>query len=453
MAQNPAPNPLRKTLYQRFDDDQPLEPGAPFYEPVYQRAGVEDPVRLMFDRICMGTAQSLCCFSGFRGSGKSTELLRLKQDLENEGYVVLYANALKYLNPSQEVDIASLLLVLAGSFSDALEKKSIQIGTENYWDRFVHFLTKTQVDVAELGFKVGADDVGAELKLNLSTTPTLRQKIAEELANHLGELKKNVDKFFEDGVKAIKAHYGEETEVVFLFDQLEQIRGSLSNEESVIHSVEVLFAQHYRDLKMPYVHMVYTVPPWLKFVHPGGLRIELLPSVRQWNNDEHRTLYHSGWESLRSLVKRRFDSDADFITVFGEPLENNPLLDRLVGACGGHFRDLLLLVRETVLRTKTFPVTNAEIDAAITAVRGDFLPIAIEDAEWLNHIARVRDSGLRSVAAADVGRLARFLDTHMVLFYCNGDEWYDIHPLIREEVAEIVAREAAARALVAPTPL
>ena len=32
------------------------------------------------------------------------------------------------------------------------------------------------------------------------------------------------------------------------------------------------------------------------------------------------------------------------------------------------------------------------------------------------------------------------MNTHMVLYFINGDEWYDLHPLIRDEVAEIVKR-------------
>jgi hypothetical protein len=40
-------------------------------------------------------------------------------------------------------------------------------------------------------------------------------------------LKNNVDKFFEDGIKLIRASHGQDTPVVFIFDQLEQLRGTL----------------------------------------------------------------------------------------------------------------------------------------------------------------------------------------------------------------------------------
>jgi len=101
------------------------------------------------------------------------------------------------------------------------------------------------------------------------------------------------------------------------------------------------------------------------------------------------------------------------------------------------------LLRETVLRVETLPVTPEVIDNAITAVRSNFLPIAIDDAKWLDRIGRDRDPALQTTDKKDVNRLTRFLDTHFVLFFTNGEEWYDVHPLIRDEVRKIVEREAA----------
>ena len=230
--------------------------------------------------------------------------------------------------------------------------------------------------------------------------------------------------------------------MVFLFDQMEQIRGSLTNEQEVIHSVGRLFTQHLKLLGIPYLHLVYTVPPWLKFVLPNTVPIQILPSIRQWNKNPGRTPYAEGQKILQSLVHRRFGA-AEFNQFFGARGSHHSQADRLIAVCGGHFRDLLLLLRETVLRVETLPVTPEVIDNAITAVRSNFLPIAIDDAKWLDRIGRDRDPALQTTDKKDVNRLTRFLDTHFVLFFTNGEEWYDVHPLIRDEVRKIVEREAA----------
>lgn len=210
-----------------------------------------------------------------------------------------------------------------------------------------------------------------------------------------------------------------------------------------------LFAQHLKRLEIPYMHMVYTVPPWLKFVLPNAVQIQMLPSIRQWNNDAKRTEYKPGRAALRSLVHRRF-SDGDFEQFFGGKGPQHDKADKLIDVCGGHFRDLLILLREAVRRTPRLPVTEDAIQSAITAVRGNYLPIAIDDAKWLNEIEHVRDTVLPTTDPVSVNRLTRFLDTHFVLYFTNGKEWYDIHPLIRDEVAEIVKRDAARKSVAKP---
>ena len=117
---------------------------------------------------------------------------------------------------------------------------------------------------------------------------------------------------------------------------------------------------------------------------------------------------------------------------------------RLIELCGGHFRDLLLLLRETLLRAKALPVDDATVDRAIVRVRSNFLPISIADAQWLAEIERERATLLKTTDAAEIQRLTRFLDTHVVLYLKNGDEWYDVHPLVRNEVKLIVERANAA---------
>ncbi len=95
MPTSPDHQPFLKGLYQRLND-RSLAPGDPLYEPIYDKAGPEDPVALMRKHIEWSETDSIQMFSGFRGSGKTTELLRLKKDLESQGYVVLYGDALEY---------------------------------------------------------------------------------------------------------------------------------------------------------------------------------------------------------------------------------------------------------------------------------------------------------------------------------------------------------------------
>jgi hypothetical protein len=108
---------------------------------------------------------------------------------------------------------------------------------------------------------------------------------------------------------------------------------------------------------------------------------------------------------------------------------------------GGHFRDLLRLFRETVVLISTWrptlPAMPEVVDRAIINVRNEYLPIAVDDAQWLDRISQRRDASLPDSKPESIGRLSRYLDSHLVLYLTNGKDWYDIHPLIRDEAAKL----------------
>jgi hypothetical protein len=455
----PLSQPDRAFLKQVYKDlgDEPLPPDSPFYEPVYETSGLDDPVQQISTLIDFGGVESIRLFSGFRGSGKTTELFRLRQKLQAQGYFVLYADALNYVNAAEPIEITDLLMVLAGAFSDALEERlGADITRETYWDRLRTFLNR-EVAVKDVGVKVeyqsplkeilGGLKTSLDLKFELKSATNFRRSLRPVLANKLLELKSSVDKFFEDGIKLIRASHGDETQVVFIFDQLEQLRGTLQTEQDVIRSVERIFATNLDLLKIPYVHAVFTVPPWLKFVLHNAVEITLLCTVHLWTNDNERSRCEPAWDVFRSLVKRRLGA-AGLLRLFGPEPGQQVLVDQMIAVCGGHFRDLLRILRDAVVRASALPalpVTPDLVTDAINAARRDFLPIAQDDAKWLADIAKVRATALPSTEAVPVNRLARFLDSHFVLYFVNGKEWYDIHPLIREEVADVMRALAAER--------
>jgi len=439
MPLTPSDQRFLKAIYARFSD-APLQLGDKRYEPLHEVLGEADPVMLMARHISFNEPESIQLFSGFSGSGKTTELLRLKGQLEKDKtYVVLYADALEYVNPAEPVDISDLLMVLAGSFSEQLEKVlGSDIGYEPFWTRAHNFLTGTELSLQEVGIKTGVD-----LKLQIKTASSFRGKLQQFLATRIGELKAQVDHFFEDGIKAIRAKRGENTQLVFIFDSLEQIRGNYQNWESVIRSVDQLFSVHIDRLRIPYTHVVYAVPPWLKFLARAGLPVTMLPTVHLWNNDRGRSDFVAGWDAFRRLIDRRLPS-GDAGRLFGaEPAKRDALRDRLIAAAAGHVRDLLRMVREALTRAVSLPLTAREVDAVINAARRDFLPIALDDARWLANISGQRNTALDTVDERSVERLSRFLDTHVVLYFVNGDAWYDTHPLIREEVDKVLRAATA----------
>lgn len=429
-----------RTFFQQLID-QPLDPDDPRYVPLHRerRLDADDPVELLARGIEWTPGQSVQLLSGFRGTGKSTELRRLRQRLQASGYLVVLCDIEDYINLSTPVDVSDFLLALTGAIGDGLYEAGLlsrDPKREGYWERFRKYLTRTHVEFPELGAQVSA----VSIKMTLKSDPSFKEQLQERLAGHLGSFVQDIREYLKECVRYLKEDDGAGKELVVLVDSVEHIRGTSVNAEQVHTSVETLFAGHADKLHLPSIHTVYTVPPFVKvrypnlgsLYEPGG--IQILPAVKlRGDGDKQRNA--AGFEVLAQVVQHRGDWE--------RLLGSRERLDRIIAMSGGQFRDLLRILAEIARRAAVLPVDDRTVDEAVSQIRNEFLPIADDDAQWLARIAETH-----SASPADVSQLpdfARFLDTHLVLCYRNGHEWYDTHPLVAEHVT------AQAEALVKPS--
>lgn len=77
-------------------------------------------------------------------------------------------------------------------------------------------------------------------------------------------MRRQVQAFVEDVVKAVQKK-DPDRRVVFLFDSFEKLRGTPSNEQEIMTSIERLFGSSLEILQLPYVHCVYSVPAFVQF--------------------------------------------------------------------------------------------------------------------------------------------------------------------------------------------
>lgn len=420
-----------RNFFQRLEDG-PLSPEDPEYVGVYDdpELDLEDPVQLLARNIQWArTNTSAQLFSGFRGAGKSTELRRLRRDLTVAGYLVLLVDVFDYLSPSSPVDISDFVMVLAGALSDELDKQEIfsrSTAHEGYWTRLKNFM-RSRVEIQDVTGKLGAVDIKASLR----TDPTFRQSLHKQLAGHLADLVKDMRAYVTETIVAIpEARRGEG--VVLIVDSLERISGTITNAEDVQESLERLFTSHADNLRLPQTHVVYTVPPWLNIRAPGvsaqfsgGLQV--LHPIRVRTPDGEPVA--AALSAMCRIVSARGD--------WQRLLSDRAVLDQLALVSGGHLRDLLRMLSEIVRRADRLPVADLTVQRALAQVKSEMLPIALDDAMWMQRIAASNDASLLEISK--LPRLVTFLDSHLVLCYRNGEEWYDVHPLIREEVASLAA--------------
>jgi hypothetical protein len=406
--------------------DQPLEPDDERYVDLYEQRDVvgEDPVKLLADAIEFTHVQSVQLFSGFRGTGKSTQLRRLRRRLREGGYLVLLIDIEDYLNTSTSVDISDFLIALAGAAADALRADELlgASGFEDFWERIKGFITRTRID-ATFGLDVAL--AGASMKLALRQDPDFRDRIRKAMAGHLGALVRDVHEYFQSAVLRLKERHGDDREVVIIVDSIEHIRGK----KEVQDSVETLFAVHHDKLHLPFVHVIYTVHPYLKvrypnlsaLYEPGG--VWLLPMIKV--RDRSGAPYGPGITALREVIAGR----GDWSRLLGT---DYTVIDRLIALSGGYLRDLFGFLKYIILQASALPAPADVVDKAIQHRRSENLPIADDDALWLDAIRETHSAALPS--EEHLARFAHFLETGRVFCYRNGDEWYDVHPLIAEHI-------------------
>jgi hypothetical protein len=136
------------------------------------------------------------------------------------------------------------------------------------------------------------------------------------------------------------------------------------------------------------------------------------------------------------LVKRRC---ADWQVIFGSETEDfsgtmlNKKLVRFAKASGGDLRDFFRLIRDSLTKAKgVCPLPDTVIEQTMAHALREMLPIAEDDKVWLVKIADSKEAKLQN--NDELPTLARFFDNKLVLNYRNGDDWYDVNPLLKDEI-------------------
>lgn len=409
--------------------DEPLSPESPFYVPYLEEDANDDYISFLAAEILFSEAAGVNLLSGQRGTGKSTQLLRLRKELEEQGCIVFLSDMREYMHMTSRVEITDFFLSIMGALADDVEEDyGKNILEERYWDRMVRFL-KTEVQIDEITLSGG----GAEIKASLKNDAGFRKQIQERMRGHVARLIQQSHDFAIQVVELVRKRENDPAKkVVFLVDSVEQIRGVGAEAEDVYKSIENLFSGHAESLRLPLLHVVYTIPPWLPALTPGlGAilgTVHTLPSVHIYQT-RSRDADPAGLEIMRRIVATRCDCWEQIFT----PRQ----LDRIALQTGGDLREFFYLIKQCLTRAGAsrveWPIPDGIIEGGENNIRRGMLPVAEEDAEWLRKIAETHDPQLQSVQK--LPSLARFFDTKLVLNYRNGEDWYDVHPLLRDALA------------------
>ena len=425
--------PEDKQLLKRFHhnlNDKPLSPDSANYVQVFEpdeNGYLDDPISEISTNIAFSETSSVGLLTGQRGSGKSTELLRLKKILEDEeDCVVFLCDMSLYMNLTTPVEITDFLISLMTALSDAfLEVFGEDLLAEGYLTRISNFLQQ-EVQISDATLKSGLGNI----KASLIEDPSFKRLLQQQLKGHVAKIVAQEHKFAAEVVNQVRQKKGDpDKKVVILVDSVEQIRGVGEDAATVYKTVENLFNAHAPSLRIPLLHMLYTIPPYLSPLAPniarvlGGNAVYNLPSLHIKNKDDSED--PKGLGKMHEILSKRCEQVDQVFT--------QAQVKKLALLSGGDLRNFFRFIRQCLIKAVNnasgdLPVSDAILQHAENHARRELF-LAEEDKSWLKKINESKKHQLDSID--NLPQLARFLDTGLVLNYRNGEDWYDVHPLVR----------------------
>ncbi|HEY9798849.1 MAG TPA: ATP-binding protein [Leptolyngbyaceae cyanobacterium] len=368
-------------------------------------------------------------FSGHIGCGKSTELLRLKTELEEQGFHVVYFESSQMFDLA-DVDVTDILLAVVREVSQSLEAIKINIRPgyfQNLFKEVVDFL-QTPLDIGvEAELSVGIAKITAKTK----DSPKLRSQLRQYLEPRTNGILESIN---QELLKPANERLREKGKrgLVVIIDNLDRIDNTLK--ASGYFQPEYLFVERGEQLNQLNCHVVYTIPLVLIFsnalgrlTNRFGIDPKVLPMVPVRLQDGNA--FEEGMTLLQQMVMARafpgvsWEQSQHLITqVFDSP----ETLERLCLVSGGHLRNLLMLLFRC-LQQDDPPISRDCLDKVIKK-RSNELSLAITPDEWevLQEVAQGKS--LRGHEKYDL-----LLRNMFVFEYRDEDgSWFDINPILAE---------------------
>jgi hypothetical protein len=370
-------------------------------------------------------------FTGHLGCGKSTELLKLKAELEAENFHVVYFESTHVLE-MVDIDITDILLAIAGLVSENLEAMNLRVQPSYFTKLFSELVDFLQTPL-ELGLEAELSVGIAKITAKTKESPQLRRRLRDYLEPRTENILQSINKELLDRANLELKARGKKGLVVIV-DNLDRVATRpLPSGRSL---PEYLFIDRGEQLRKLNCHIVYTIPLALTFSNDsaelqhrlgGGVAPKVLPMipVRQRSGE----INTEGLGLMRQMVLARAFPDrspTDRLNLVTQLFDHLDTLDRLCLISGGHVRDLLGLLFDC-LRDQDPPFDRKCVELVIQRQR-DYRANAIDMNESELILQVIQDQRVRGNVEYDI-----LLRSLFVFEYRDHQGvWFALNPVLAE---------------------
>jgi len=359
------PMDIISELFNICDPKNP--PSEENYVDLCSERGGTSVVSVLKKRIRRSESYTHLLFSGHPGGGKSTELRRLceKLDQSDPRFFTVYMDADEYIN-RQDVDIVEIFLAIIGSLAETLRQdENIDIDSpilEKRWNEIKGvFSSEMELEKIEISLGKLAKFV---TKLKKSDNET-RQKVRKILSPQLPSILDETNLILSDA--RIKLKQKGYHDLVLVIDNLEKIIDVIDPDINKGTYYRIFIAGG-QQLSLIEAHAIYTIPLPLinstqrsSIVQTFGVEPIPLPMVKV--EDKECNPNEDGLTLMRKILEKRFKSRGleNMLDVF----DSEDTIKYLCRMSGGHIRNLLIYFQSASDYVNQLPFTMEAVKKGI----------------------------------------------------------------------------------------
>jgi len=424
---------LAQRVYREFSPE-PLRPErqTDLYVDLDEVRGNMDTVSRLGKTVRFAQAKPTCqVLAGHKGSGKSTELLRLKKQLESDEnpFFVVYVQADEHLD-GNDVDFPDVLIAIVRQIATQVKKPPIEITLKpgffkQHLEQVKRALSEIHFDSFELD--LGLTKLGGAMKDSPDARRRIREILEPDTNNLLYAANEVIGQAVAELVKQGKAG------LAVLMDDLDKMTVR-EREGTGSTTDEYLFVNRAAQLTAFQCHVIYTIPLSLAYSHHnpriaaiyGGEGIPVVPMTRVAERPPDSGRNELGVQKFGEIIDRRLKAaGARQSDVFA----SDDVRDDLIALSGGQPTELMTLVREAII-TKGLPVDKKSLARARIDGRRSYARF-LRDDHWAI-IEEIRKAGDYTRTRENESTFRELLHSRAVLQYVNDEEWYALNPMVAD---------------------
>jgi hypothetical protein len=375
-------------------------------------------------------------FSGHNGSGKSTELRTLQNELEEKNLFPIKINALEVIDVDDPGYI-DILFTIAVEIERQLREKNMPL-PEDLVDNITGWFGEVIYEKTSANEIAGEIKAGVDMKINiplisklfahisgrLKTSSNQRKIIRRKLDPRVSQLMGLINLMITQAEAVLqKNNY---LGMVIIYDNLEKMKlAYVGSKESPKTTHETIFIDNYHNLTGLLCHKIYTIPLALLYSHHHTRLVSLydadyvLPMVKVCKT-RSRKPDMPGIRKLIDIAKRRMDTNEFF--------KSESLLNDIALFSGGNVREFIRILGYLVdaAKPEDLPLTSQNVNFTFRRVTRDFdTAPSDEDVEKLVKVYQT------FAISNDIDHY-RMINNHFILAYINGEPWYDVNPAMQQ---------------------